>query len=232
MQGFDHREFLDRLKNFAPATQTCSVNQLKFLAIALKRHGNRVPGRPRQIERDQPFFTQPGVDQRGLSDIGTTGNGQLDDARLSLIFNLIGFLQVQRLKRQLHQRVNTLTVRCGNRMNLTETKLKEFDQLRTGKHALCLVGRQYTGFTETAKVFGDLVILRRNALPCIHHKDDNIRFRDRLASLFCHFLENAIGGIRLETAGVDDNELVFALFPVAVMTVPGQSGEICNDGIT
>ena len=138
---------------------------------------------------------------------------------------------MQRLQCQFDQRMDSLTVRCGNRMHGAQTQLKELDQLRASKHTLGLVGGEDTGFTKTAQVLGNLVILRRNTFARIDHKDDHIGFCHRLARLFGHLLENATDRVGLETTGVNDNEFLCALSPVAIVTVPGQSGKVGHDRI-
>ena len=117
-------------------------------------------------------------------------------------------------------------------MHLAQAQFVEIGQLLPLLHALGLVGRENGGLAETAQVVGNVMVLRRQALARIDHEDHDIGFGHRLLCLTCHFTEDAAGsGIRLETAGIDDDELAAALATIAIMAITRQAGKIGHDGI-
>ncbi len=65
-----------------------------------------------------------------------------------------------------------------------------------------------------------------------HHEYHDVCFSHGLACLFRHFFENTATGIRLKTAGINDDKFMFTVLAVAVVTVTRQARKIGNDGIT
>jgi len=52
----------------------------------------------------------------------------------------------------------------------------------------------------------DLLVSRRQALPAVHHKEDDVGLLDGEHRLFPHLDEDGLVGDRFEAAGVDDDE--------------------------
>src|SRR5450830_435509 len=117
-------------------------------------------------------------------------------------------------------------------MNSAKAKLKKLDQLSARQHSFRLVGSQHARLSEATQVFSYLVILRRDAIARINHKNDYISLCHCLAGLFGHFLEYATSCIRFESARVNGNEFVFALFAITIMTISSQTSVISHDSIT
>ena len=234
LQRLDHRELLDGFKHAPLAAQTCGVDQLKLLTVALKRYGNRIACGARHVERHQTLFTQPGIDQRGFTCVRATGQRQTHRTRLNVlnrVFVLRCLGQVQQAQRLIDQTAHTLTV-CGrDGVHLTQAQFVELRQLGAGLHAFGLIGHQHAGLAQTAQVVTDVMVLCRQAITRIHHKQHHIGFSDSLAGLLGHFLEDALGGIRLETTRVDHDVLVLTLSALTVMAVTRQTGKVCDDGV-
>ena len=76
------------------------------------------------------------------------------------------------------------------------------------------------------------MVLCRNACTRIDHKDHDIGLGHRLLGLARHFFVNAVLGIWLKTAGINNDEFELAKFGVAVMAVTRQTGKVSNDGVT
>jgi hypothetical protein len=76
------------------------------------------------------------------------------------------------------------------------------------------------------------VVLRRGPGAQIDDENDRIGFGHRLSRLLGHLLDDAGGAVRLESSGVDDDELATADAAVAVVAVACQPGEVGDDGIT
>jgi hypothetical protein len=95
--------------------------------------------------------------------------------------------------------------------------------------ALLATSRQ--GFPSLRKVFGNIMILCRNPAG-IHDKNNHVGLRHCLARLFGHLLVNATRGVRLESTRVDDDELVFTLFGIAIVPITRQSSKVGDDGVT
>ena len=158
LKRFDHRKLLDGFKHFAFAAQTGRVNQLEFLALALKGHADRVTRGARHVKSHQSLFAQPGVDQGGLAHIGATGHSQFDDR--GVFFGFFGFVgQMQRLENQFNQTTRSLPVRGRDGDHLAQAQLIKLGQLDALEHALGLVGHQQAGLADLAQVFGNVVVL-------------------------------------------------------------------------
>ena len=57
LQGFHHRELFYGFKHLATPTQASGVNQFELLAVALKRHRNRITRGTRHVEGYQALLT-------------------------------------------------------------------------------------------------------------------------------------------------------------------------------
>ena len=117
-------------------------------------------------------------------------------------------------------------------IHLTQAQFEELDQLHAFQHAFGLVGRQHAGLAQAPQVLGDFVVLRGHAGTGIDHENDNVGLGDGLARLFGHLVKDvAIGRVRLEASGVDDDEFAPADMAIAVVPVAGEAGKIRHDGI-
>ena len=76
------------------------------------------------------------------------------------------------------------------------------------------------------------MILGRNPCTGINHKNNHVSLRHCLTRLFGHFLVNATRGVRLKSTGVDDDELVFSLPGISIVSVTRQSSIVSDDGVT
>ena len=76
------------------------------------------------------------------------------------------------------------------------------------------------------------MVLRRQTVSGVDHKNHRIRLGHRLPGLLGHFFEDAAFRVGLETAGIDDDEFVLAQFGIAVVAIPGEARVISHDGVT
>ena len=126
---------------------------------------------------------------------------------------------------------NALPVRGRNGQHLTQSQFVKLGQMRAFLHAFGFVGHQNGGLAQTSQVVGNVVILCRHSRARIDDKSHHIGFGHGLLSLTRHFFVNAIAGIGLKTARVDDDEFVFAKLGIPVMPISGQPRKIGHDGI-
>ena len=116
---------------------------------------------------------------------------------------------------------------CGSPM----PEFVELGQARRIAHALGLVHRQQHAPCRAAQVARDVVVLRAQAAARVEHEDHHIGLGHRLARLLGHLAQHAVGGVGLEAAGVDDDELAPVDLGVAVVAVARQAGKVGDDGV-
>ena len=82
-----------------------------------------------------------------------------------------------------------------------------------------------------AQVLRDVVVLARQTRPDVEHEDHGVGFGHRLARLLGHLGDDAGRFLRLEAAGVDDDEFACAEARVAVVAVAREAGEVGDDRV-
>ncbi len=96
--------------------------------------------------------------------------------------------------------------------------------------AVGLVGHQKHLLVGLAQVLGDGLIRGGQAGPRIHHEEHHVRLFDGQQGLLGHLqLDPLLGAI--DTAGIDHDKFQLAQLRLAVFAVPGQAGEVGNQGI-
>ena len=159
-------------ENFSIASNTLPLRRRpavsissKRLAVALERHVDRVARGAGLVEGDQPLLAEPGVDQRGLADVGPAGHGQPDR-----LVGVVGVGLVGRRRRS-RSRSSAASTRlrmpwpcaadtgCGSPMPSSWNSASA----RRFAHALGLVDRQQHALAGAAQVARDVVVLRRQA---------------------------------------------------------------------
>src|SRR5690554_3737354 len=93
-------------------------------------------------------------------------------------------------------------------------------------HAFGLVNCQQDSLPRFAQQLRDFVIVSIDTCPGINEEDDDVSFSNGLVGLASHFTQDTVLGNRLETTRIDRNERVSAHPPLAVVTIPSQSGKI------
>ena len=79
---------------------------------------------------------------------------------------------------------------------------------------------------------GNLLVLRCQAVPAVNHEEQDIGFSNRRLRLARHFLDDASTRIRLEPAGIDNQERLAAQAAMTVMPVARQPGLIRHQRVT
>ena len=227
LQCLDHRELLDGFEDSAAAAQAGGVNQRVFLAAALEIDFDGIARRSRLVESDDPVFAKQRVDQRALADVWPADDGDLDHVALGLAFHRFG----TRFERQVDECAHSLAVSCGNRHWLTEPQFVEIRDDDTDAHPFRLVDGHQNRPVDLAQTVGDLLVQRGEAAASIDDENHDIGLVDRLLGLACHVVHDAILGERFEAAGVDHQIRFAAEFPVSVMAVARQPGEIGDECI-
>jgi len=95
-----------------------------------------------------------------------------------------------------------------------------------GRQALGLVDGHDRTLAGDPQPLGNAPILRRQAIARIEHEDDDIALGDRGFGLCGHFLDQALGGHRLEATGVDNDVGHGADAPLAVVAITRQPREV------
>lgn len=73
--------------------------------------------------------------------------------------------------------------------------------------------------------------MRGQPLTTIDNENDDIGLDHCLLGLLGHLVHDAFFGDRLKTTGIDHQKRTFADPAFAVVTVPGQSGQVCDQRI-
>ena len=83
-----------------------------------------------------------------------------------------------------------------------------------------------------AQHMGHVLVGSGQAIADIHHHDDAVGGVDGDLGLLAHMGQNALGGLRLDAAGVHQQELVAAPLAVGEDAVAGDARGILHDGQT
>ena len=139
-------------------------------------------------------FAHQRVDERGLADVGTADDGQLDAVIVRAFLDGL-FLDRRRqvLQRQLDQVDDAIAVRCRNRIRLAQAQFVELGHGGAGSHALGLVDRQqHALLAGFAQQLGDLVVMGVEAGSRVHQEHDHVGLGDGLPGLARHFQQDAV----------------------------------------
>ncbi len=98
-------------------------------------------------------------------------------------------------------------------------------------HALGLIDDQMQRPAGAAQQFGDHLVLRRQAGADIDEEQQHIGLGDRRLGLTRHFMDDAVLGLRLEAAGIDDQKGPLAEPAMAVMAIARQAGLVGDEGV-
>ena len=205
------------------------------MPFALKGHADGVARGAGQVKRHQPLLAQPGVDECGFAHVRAPRHGEANHA-LALLWRVFIFRRLfhaQRIKRRFQHGAHTAPVRGGKRQHLAQPKLVKLRQIRAAAaQPLGLVRAQHAGLAELAQIFGNLVVLRREARAHIHQKNHHIGFRHGLPRLPRHFAVNAaLVRLRLKAASVNGDKRAPPQPPSAVVPVARQPRKVGNDGV-
>ncbi len=97
-------------------------------------------------------------------------------------------------------------------------------------HAFGLVDHQEGRAPGAAQARGDLFVVGSEAVAGIHHEEHHIGLFDGQQGLLGHLqLDPLLGAI--DTAGIDHDKFQLAQLRLAIFAVPGQAGEVGNQGI-
>src|SRR5690606_15800565 len=169
LQRLDHRELFHRLEDLAATAHAGGVDQGVLLVIALERDVDTVARGTGLVIDDDPLFTEHTVDQRGLADVGTTDDGQLDAVLLARTGNALGLLAFEHLflfgalfrlagilgkSTQTHfeHLGNATTVGAGNRQRLAHAHWAELGAGQIDVEVVDLVHHQEALLVTTPQV--------------------------------------------------------------------------------
>ena len=107
LKGLDHAEFFDRLVNSRAAPHTGRVDQQVGPAIPFRLDFDGVAGGARLVKCEHSLFAQQAIDQRGLTDIGSTNNG---NPAAIILAQLLLFI----LRRGEFQQIGIAILKVGN----------------------------------------------------------------------------------------------------------------------
>ena len=206
------------------------------------------------------IFPENTVGQCGLTDVRTPDNGQLDRQiqRVKVVFRLfnrrcavllgfklrpvggffVNFFYFARIdflhprhQRMLKQAGYATTVRCGNRMDLTEAQGVEIGDGLIRIQTIGFVSDQKRRFLAGTQVLGDGFVSRHQARARIYHEQHDIRFFDSQQRLLGHTGFHAVF-CTVDTTGINTDKLAAFYFSTTVLTVTSQPREIRHQRIS
>jgi hypothetical protein len=140
-------------------------------------------------------------------------------------------LRLEGLHHQFDEFPHALAVGAGDGDGLAQAQFVEFGGDHAGVHALGLVHRHQHRPAGAAQLLGDDLVLGRDARAAVHQEDHRVAFRHGLQGLLGHLGQDAGIHHRLEAAGIHHQEGLGPHAPVAVMAVPGQAGQVMDEGV-
>ena len=248
LQGLDHRELLDGLEDLAAPAHAGGVDQRVLFVVALERDVDAVARGAGLVVDHHALFTEHAVDQRGLADVGTADDGDLDAVLLARAGDARGFLafgdvllrrRFQRFdlvvlgehaKHFFQHRLDAAPVGGGDRQRIAQAQRAELGARQVRVDGVDLVGDQETALVALAQVLGNQLVGGGQASARVDHEQHRIGFLDGQQRLLGHLGVDAflVAG---DPAGVDDD--VGAALPLgfAVLAVAGQAGKLGDDGV-
>ena len=135
------------------------------------------------------------------------------------------------LQRIFEHLTHAIAVRTGNHHRLTQTERVKIRSHSRVAHPFGFIHRQNHRTTGFAQIVGNDLIVRIQSRTSVHQKHHQVRFVNRLARLFRHFMVNPILGHRLKTTGVNHQERPLAHTPLAVMAIARQPRVVSDDRV-
>ena len=227
-QGAHHHIPLQTVGDVAALAQTGGVGEDE-LAVGVVHGGvDGITGGARLIGHDHPVLAQNAVGQAGLAHVGAADDGHRDAVLLhdSLAEIEVGADGVQQV-------AGAVAVDGRNGHDLVKTEVVELVQLHGGvADIVALVDGQNDRLVAAAEHVGNVLVGSGQAVADIRHHDDAVGGVDGDLRLFPHMGQNALGGLRLDAAGVHQQELVAAPLAVGKDAVAGDARGILHDGQT
>ena len=223
----DHIAF-EAVGDVAALAQTGGVGEDE-LAVGIVHGGvDGITGGARLIGHDHPVLAQNAVGQAGLAHVGAANDGHRDAVFLhdSLAEIEVGADGVQQV-------AGAVAVDGRNGHDLVKTEVVELVQLHGGvADIVALVDGQNDRLVAAAEHVGNVLVGSGQAVADIRYHDDAVGGVDGDLRLFPHVGQNALGGLRLDAAGVHQQELVAAPLAVGKDAVAGDAGGVLDDGQT
>ena len=236
LQGLNNRELFDGFKNLALLSQARGIDEFKRASAVFEIHLHRVARGAGHVKRNDALFTQEGVDERGLADVGAPRHRHLDAFGSIGIFRFLGFrfffgVRLRKiLHHEVHEGVHPLAVRGGNADGIAQTQFMEFRDVQRLK-PFGLIDRKVNGTFGRSQAPRNAFVVRRQPRAGIADENDDVGFCDGAFGLSRHFFDDAFALDGFKAPRVDDDVRTRPHPALTVLSVARQPREIRHDGV-
>ena len=207
--GTQNTVLFNRLLHLALAADTCRVDEHKASMLIFYHSIGRITGGACDVRNNNRFPACNAVDQRGFARIRSADDGNGD--AVFIVFFLGA--KVQMLIDRIQQVAGAMSVQGGHRNRLSQTEVVKFVKFRWWfAHSVAFVDAQYNRLAALLQHCSDLLIGGGDAGFHIHHQNNDLCTFNRHLCLTAHLRNDNIIRIRLDTAGIDQHNLMVAPF--------------------
>ena len=220
---------LDLLGDLGLSADAGGIDEHEPPLLAVDDRICRITGRAGDVGNNHALLARNAVDERRLAGIRLADDSDLDVGIL-VILNILLREELDDLVKHI---AGAVTVNGRNRERVTESEIVELIHIhRHLAQGVALVDGENDGLAGFLEHIRDGIIIRRHARTHVAHEDDNIRMGDGNLRLLAHEREHLVVLLGLDTAGINDHELVSAPLALGIDAVAGHAGGILHDGDT
>ena len=226
-EGAQNAEMLDVLDDLSLAAHSGGVDEDELILAALYLGVYRVAGGSGNVGDDGALLAGYLVDERGLSDVRLADDGYFDG--VSVVF--VRLLRREVLENGFQEVTGAVSVHGGNRYRVAETEVVELVYFRRrSADAVHLVYGEDYRLAALYQHGGYVAVVGGDSGGDIGDEYDCVGALHCEHCLLPHLREDDVVGLGLDTAGVDEHELLAEPLAAAVDTVAGNAGLVVHDG--
>ena len=178
------------------------------------------------VGNDNSLLAAHTVDDRGLARVGLTDNGNVDHSLVELL--ILGEYALLDNRVEKVARTRAVKGRDSDGLAIKSELVELVELVGHLTYTVNLVYRDNDGLTRLFKHNGDVSVICDESRSDIAYKHDNVCGSDSYLRLSSHLLKNGIVALGLDTACINEEEVMAVPLGISVDSVSGNAGSVLN----